>query len=259
MFYALKDKTALFVKDNFPDIHDDLQELYSQYSCTGTLEEWWTQLSSSYPKQEADEDLYTLYQRHLYLENDKLAKNYLEAWRKITPDSHDKRNTLKHAYIELKEYLQVIELLKEELAASDSHWDNVSCYRELLDFYTRTKQSENALKTINAIDDELNHFTEWKNTGLGFTTLEKIFEFSLLTDHAEYGIEAFNTAYKRLGHIKYSLPYTGLETAMKAAKKYALALESNELEKRLMAEKNRINKEFVSNSWFKSLYSKFFS
>ncbi|GAA0310642.1 hypothetical protein [Psychrobacter aestuarii] len=82
---------------------------------------------------------------------------------------------------------------------------------------------------------------------------------SYVKGSTDNGIEAFNTAYKRLGDIKYSLPYTGLETATKAAKKYALALESNELEKRLMAEKNRVNKDFVSNSWFKSLYSKFFN
>ncbi|MGE6441767.1 hypothetical protein ACQKC9_09430 [Psychrobacter sp. NPDC078409] len=86
-------------------------------------------------------------------------------------------------------------------------------------------------------------------------TIEQIFEFSLLTDRTEYGIEAFNIAYKQLGEIKYDFPYAGLEIAMKAAKEYALALESNELEKRLMAEKNRIEKDSVSNSWFQSLLS----
>ena len=201
MFYALKDKTALFVKDNFPDIHDDLQELYCQYSCAGALEKWWTQLSSNYPKQESDEDLYTLYQRHLYLENDKLAKNYLKAWNETTPDSVNKKNTLKHAYIELKEYQQVIKLIKEELASSDSHWDTVSCYRALLDLYTKTRQSENALNTIDCIDKELKQFSDWKNVGLGRMTIEQIFEFSLLTDNTHFGTNAFNIAYKWLRKI----------------------------------------------------------
>ena len=89
-------------------------------------------------------------------------------------------------------------------------------------------------------------------------TIEQIFEFSLLTDRTEYGIKAFNIAYQRLGEMKYDLPYAGLEIAMKAAEKYELTLESNELEKRLMAEKNIIAKDFVSKSWFKSLWNKLY-
>lgn len=224
MFYALEDKTGRFIKNNFPEIYDDLQELYSQYSCASALEEWWTQLSSNYPKQEADEHLYTLYQRHLYLDNYELAKKYLEAWNETTSDSVNKQNTLKHAYTELKEYLKVIELLKEELAASDSHWDSISCYRDLLDFYTKTEQSENASKTVDCIDKELEEFSDWKNVGLGRMTIEKIFEFSLLTDNTAFGIKAFNIAYKWLRKIKYDLSYVGLDTALKAANKYHLTI-----------------------------------
>lgn len=255
MFYALGDYTETFIEDNFPEIYDDLQGIYDPCDYNGALEEWWTHLSSDYPEQEFDEDLYTLYQRHFYLDNYELAKKYLEAWNEATPDSINKKSVLKYAYIELKEYSQVIELLKEELVTSDSHWDSISCYRDLLDFYTRTEQSENASKTVDCIDKELEKFSDWKNVGLGCMTIEQIFEFSLLTDRTEYGIEAFNIAYKQLGEIKYDFPYAGLEIAMKAAKKYALALESNELEKRLMAEKNRVEKDSVSNSWFQSLLS----
>lgn len=258
MFYALKDKTEAFVKDNFLEIYDDLQGMYVQYDYDDALEAWWNHLSSNYPEQEADEHLYTLYQRYFYLENYELAKNYLEAWNEATPDSVNKKSALKYAYIELKEYLPVIELLKEELAGSDSHWDNVSCYSNLLKFYTRTEQSENALRAVDCIDKELEQFSDWKNVGLGRMTIEQIFEFSLLTDRTEYGIESFNIAYQRLGEMKCDLPYAGLEIAVKAAEKYALALESNELEKRLMAEKNIIEKDFVSNSWFKSLWNKLY-
>lgn len=258
MFYALKDKTEVFVKDNFPEIYDDLQEVYAQYNCNGALEEWWTRLSRDYPKQESNEDLYTLYKRNIYFKDYELAKKYLEQWNEVTLDSINKKSVLKYAYIELKEYSQVIELLKEELAASDSHWDNLSCYRDLLDFYTRTEQSKNALRTIDSIDKELEQFSDWKNVGLGTITIEQIFEFSLLTDNTEFGIKAFNIAYKWLRKIQYSLSYVGLEIALKAADKYALALESNKLEELLMAEKNRIEKDFVSDNWFKSLLKNWF-
>lgn len=258
MFYALEDKTERFVKDNLPEIYDHLQELYSQYSCASALEEWWTQLSSNYPKQEADEHLYTLYQRHLYLENYESAKNYLEAWNETTPDSVNKQSTLKHAYTELKEYLKVIELLKEELAASDAHCDNVSCYRGLLDFYTRTEQSENALSTINCIDKELKQFSDWKNVGLGRMTIEQIFEFSLSTDNPVLGIKAFDIAYKWLRKIQYGISYVGLDTALKAANKYDLTIEAQKLEKLLVAEQHRIEKDFKQNSWLKALLRRFF-
>ncbi|MGP4716458.1 hypothetical protein ACTXGL_07450 [Psychrobacter sp. T6-6] len=258
MFYALEDKTGRFIKNNFPEIYDDLQELYSQYSCASALEEWWTQLSSNYPKQEADEHLYTLYQRHLYLDNYELAKKYLEAWNETTPDSVNKQNTLKHAYTELKEYLKVIELLKEELAASDSHWDSISCYRDLLDFYIKTEQSENASKTVDCIDKELEEFSDWKNVGLGRMTIEKIFEFSLLADNTAFGIKAFNIAYKWLRKIKYDLSYVGLDTALKAANKYHLTIQANKLEKLLMAVQYRTEKDLMPKSWLKLFLRRFF-
>lgn len=255
MFYALGDYTETFIEDNFPEIYDDLQGIYDPCDYNGALEEWWTHLSSDYPEQEADEDLYTLYQRHFYLDNYELAKKYLEAWNQATPDTINKKSALKYAYIELKEYLPVIELLKEEVAASDSHWDSVSCYSDLLKFYTRTEQSENASRTVDCIDKELERFSDWKNVGLGRMTIEQIFEFSLLTDNTEFGIKAFNIAYKWSRKIKYNLSYVGLETALKAADKYALALELHKLEELLIIENHRIEKDCVSKNWFKSLLS----
>ncbi len=251
MLYALEDKTEMFVKDNFPEIYDDLQGIYDLCDYNGALEAWWTHLSSDYPKQEADEDLYTLYQRHFYLDNYELAKKYLEAWNEATPDSVNKMSTLKYAYIELKEYQQAIELLKEELAASDSHWDNVSCYSDLLKFYTRTKQAENALRTIDCIDKELEQFSDWKNVGLGRMTIEQIFEFSLLTDNTEFGVNAFDMAYKWLKKIRYSISYVGLVTALKAAIKYDLTIQVQKLEKLLTAEQDRIEKDLMPKSWLK--------
>lgn len=258
MFYALKDKTEAFVKDNFPEIHDDLKGIYSQYYCDDALKEWWTHLSSDYPEREADEDLYILYQRYFYLDNYELAKKYLEAWNEATPDSVNKKSALKYAYIELKEYIQVIELLKEELATSDSHWDNVSCYRDLLDFYTRTEQSENALRTIDCIDKELEKFSDWKEVGLGRMTIEQIFEFSLLTDNTEFGVNAFNIGYKWLKKIQYSLSYVGLDTALKAANKYDLIIQTNKLEKLLMAEQYSIEKDLKPKSWLSKFLRRFF-
>lgn len=258
MFYALKDKTEAFVKDNFPEIYDDLQGVYAQYDYNVALEDWWTHLSSDYPKQESDENSYTLYQRSVYSKDYELAGKHLEAWNEATPDSINKKSTLKYAYIELKEYSQVIELLKEELATSDSHWDSVSCYRDLLDFYTRTEQSENALRTIDCIDKELEQFSNWKDMGLGRMTIEQIFEFSLLTDNTAFGIKAFNIAYKWLRKIKYDLSYVGLNTALKAAHKYDLTIQANKLEKLLIAEQHRIEKDLMPKSRFKSLLSTLF-
>ena len=102
IFYALKDKTEMFVKDNLPEIYDDLQGMYAQYDYDDALEDWWNHLSSDYPEQEADKDLYTLYQRHFYLDNYELAKKYLEAWNEATPNSINKNSALKYAYIETK-------------------------------------------------------------------------------------------------------------------------------------------------------------
>lgn len=250
--------TETFIEENFPEIYDDLQGIYDPCDYNGALEEWWTHLSSDYPELEADEDLYILYQRHFYLDNYELAKKYLKAWNEATPNSVNKKSALKHAYIELKEYLPVIELLKEELATSDSHWDNVSCYSDLLDFYTRTEQSENALRTIDCIDKELKKFSDWKNVGLGRITIEQIFEFSLLTDNTEFGVNAFNIAYKWLEKIKYSISYVGLDTALKAANKYDLTVQANKLEKLLIAEQHRIEKDLMPKSRFKSLLSTLF-
>lgn len=258
MFYALKDKTETFIKNYFPEIHDDLKEIYSQYYCDDALEDWWAHLSNDYPEQEVDEGLYDLYQRSVYFKDYKLAKKHLEAWNEATPDSINKKSVLKYAYIELKEYSQVIELLKEELATSDSHWDRISCYRDLLDFYTRTEQSENASKTVDCIDKELKKFSDWKNVGLGRMTIEQIFEFSLLTDNIAFGIKAFNIAYKWLRKIKYDLSYVGLDTALQAANKYDLTIQANKLEKLLMAEQHRIEKDLMPKSWLKLFLKRFF-
>lgn len=246
MFYALRNKTEAFIKDKCPEIYGDLKGLYSEYYTDSILEQWWSYLSSSYPNREEDEDLYTLYQRSFYFDDYNLAKNYLEQWNRKTPDSANKKSVLKYAYSELEEYLNVIELLKEELVACETHWDRTSCLQDLLDFYTRTEQSENALATVECIDKELQKFDDWKDAGLGRMTLEQIFEYSLLTDNSESGIQAFNLAYKWLDKIRGNISYVGLKTASEAADKYLLIAKSTKLQKLLIAEKRRIDKAFKS-------------
>ena len=258
MFYALKDKTETFIKINFPEIHDSLKAIYPRYYCGGDLEEWWDHLSSDYPKQESSEDLYNLYQRSFHFEDYELAKKYLKKWDEEIPDSVNKKSALKYAYIELKEYLCVIELLKDELAASTSHWDRLSCYRDLLKFYTKVEQSDNASKTVECIDKELEKFIDWKNVGLATITIEQIFEFSLSTDNTEFGVNAFNIAYKWLRKIKYSISYVGLDTALKAANKYDLTVQANKLEKLLIAEQHRIEKDLMPKSWLRKFLRRFF-
>lgn len=259
MFYALADKTEAFTENSFPEIYDDIKGLYSKFYSESALSEWWHNLSEYYPSCEENEDSYTLYQRSFYFDDYNLARNYLEQWNEKTPDSANKKSVLKHAYIELKEYSKVIELLKEELATCGTHLDRTSCYKNLLEFYTRTDQSENAFIVIKCIDEELNKFNDWKIASLGGMTVEQIFEFSLLTDNNEFGIKAFNIAYKWLSKIRGDISYVGLNIALNAANKYGLAKESNRLKKLVLAKKRSIDKDFELGNWFKSFMKRLFN
>lgn len=258
IFYALRDKTDYFVKKNFPEIYEDIKGLYPEHYNDNVIEDWWRHLSNDYPNQEKDENLYTLYQRSFYFNDYTLARNYLEQWNEQAPDSADKKSALKHAYIELKEDCKVIELLKEELEASDTYWDRTSCLQDLLNFYSKVGQAENALEVVKSIDWELQKFSDWKKSGLGPMTIEQIFKFSLLTDNAVFGIETFNIAYKWFGEIRDNISYVGLNIALNAANKYSLVKESNQLEKLILAEKRRLDNDYTSDNWFKSFIGHLF-
>lgn len=258
LFYALRDKTKAYVQQNFPEIYDDLGGYESKIDYESSVMDWWERLSHNYPDKEEDESLYTLYRRNIYFNNYDIATEHLEKWKASTPDSADKNSTLKHMYIELEDYAAVIELLKQELKISDSHWDRTSCYRDLLEYYTKTQQSINGLKIVELIDDELKQFSDWKNIGLGRMTIEQIFEFSLLTDNPEITVEAFEIAYKWLMKAKNNISYVGLECAMKAAEKSTCHTEFNQLEKMLSVERKRIDSDFKSGSWLKSFLERFF-
>lgn len=258
LFYALKDKTRAYVQQRFPEIYDDLGNYDSKADCESCVIDWWERLSHDYPDKEEDESLYTLYLRNIYFNNYDIAREYLKKWKASTPDSADKKNTLKHMYIELEEYVEVIELLKQELKVSDSHWDRTSCYNDLLKFYTKTQQSSNGLKIVKLIDNELKQFNDWKNIGLGRMSVEQIFEFSLFTDNPEIAIEAFKIAYQWLMKAKNNISYVGLELAMKAAEKSVFHTEYDQLEKMLSAERKRIYNDFKSDGWFKSFMKRLF-
>lgn len=258
LFYALRDKTKAYVQQHFPEIYDDLGGYDSKVDCESCVMDWWERLSYDYPDKEEDESPYTLYQRNIYFNNYAIAREYLEQWKASTPDSADKNSTLKHMYIELEDYAEVIELLKQELKFSDSHWDKTSCYRDLLEYYTKTQQSTDGLKIVELIDDELKQFSDWKNTGLGHMTVEQIFEFSVSTKNVEFGVKAFNVAYKWLGKIRGDISYIGLKTALNAANKFGLIKESTELEKLVLTKKRNIDKDFESDNWFKALLKRFF-
>ncbi len=258
LFYALRDKTRAYVQQHFPEIYDDLGGYDSKVDCESCVMDWWERLSYDYPDKEEDESPYTLYQRNIYFNNYAIAREYLEQWKASTPDSADKNSTLKHLYIELEDYAEVIKLLKQELKVSDSHWDKTSCYRDLLEYYTKTQQSIDGLKIVELIDDELKQFSDWKNIGLGRMTVEQIFEFSLLTNNPKIAITAFDIGYKWLIKIKGNISYVGLELAMRAAEKSACHAESNQLEKMISAERKRIDSDFKSDSWLKLFLGRFF-
>ena len=258
ILYALKDKDEDFIKQNLPEIYNDIKKCDSETQCKSALTEWWESLSDVYPKKAQDEYSYTLYERSLYFNNYDLAREYLEKWKEETPDSADKNSVLKHAYGELEEYSKVIELLKEELAAIDSHWDRTSCYHSLLEFYSKSNQSLEGLEVVKLINNELKQFNDWKGNGLGRMTIEQIFEFSLLTDNHEIAIEAFNIGYKWLGKIRGDISYIGLKTALNAATKFGLIKESDQLEKLVLAEKRKLDKDFESDNWFKSAMARLF-
>ena len=258
MFYALADKTEAFTEKNFPEIYDDIKGLYSRFYSESALSEWWHNLLEYYPDCIKNEDLYTLYQRSFYFDDYTLARNYLEQWNEKTPDSANKKSVLKHAYVEFEEYSKVIELLKEELVACETSWERTSCLGDLLDFYTRTEQSENAYTVVESIDKELQKSSDWKNTGLVQMTIEQIFEFSVSTNNAEFAIKAFNLAYKWLGKIKGSISYVGLNIALNAANRYGLVKESDQLGKLVLAKKRKLDKDFETKNWFKSAMARLF-
>lgn len=138
--YALKDKSEAFIEQHYPEIYKTIRQCDSQEHGEKQLADWWQSLSDVYPKKVEDEYLYTLYERSIYFDDYKLAREYLEKWKEDTPDSANKDSTLKYMYLELKDYANAITLLKKELVASNSHWDKTSCYQSLLDLYTKSEQ-----------------------------------------------------------------------------------------------------------------------
>lgn len=257
LFYALGYQTKDFVQANFPEIYNDIGGYDSKADCDSSLADWWECLSNAYPNKIENESLYTLYQRSIYFNHYSLAREYLEQWKEATPESADKDNTLKYMYVELKDYVSAIELLKKELASTDSHEDRLVCYRSLLELYIKSEQSTDGFKTVEFIDYELQQFNAWKHSNLANMTLTQIFEFSLSIDDPKTAIKSFKIGYKWLKKINNRICCHGLEFAFETAKKHSLP-EAIKLEELLLSERKKIDKELMPNSWLKTFLRRFF-
>ena len=241
LFYALGYQTKDFVQANFPEIYNDISGYDSKADCDSSLADWWEYLSNTYPNKIENESLYTLYQRSIYFNNYSLAREYLERWKETTPNSADKDSTLKYMYIELKDYINAIELLKKQLASTDCHEDRLVCYQSLLELHIKSKQSTDGFKTVEFIDYELQQFNAWKQSNLANMTLTQIFEFSLSIDDPETAIKSFKIGYKWLRKINNEICYLGLKSAFETAKKYSLP-EATKLEELSLSERKILTK-----------------
>lgn len=253
LFCALGDQTNDFVRETFPEIYPDISGYDSKSDCDSSLADWWEGLANDYPNKIENESLYTLYQRSIYFNDYSLAREYLEQWNEETPDSADKDSTLKYMYIEIKDYANAIELLRKELASTDSHEDRLIFYQSLLELYIKSEQFTDGFKSIKLIDHELQQFNRWKHSNLGNMTLTQIFEFSLSIDDPETAINSFKIGYKWLRKINNDICYFGLKSAFETATKHSLP-EAAKLEELSLSERKRIDKNLMPDSWFKNLF-----
>ncbi len=232
MFLSLRDKTEDYVNKHHPDMYDEVKDIYKTFS----LDNWWERLSSKFPENERDEPLLELYYRNIYFEKKDIAKIYLEKWKENEPDSKEKDNTLKYAYIDLDEIPKAIKLIKKELDGQKSNWDKASCNHDLLKLHTKLKSSDDGLDVINAIDKEFEQFDTWKKVGLGRMVIHEAFEFALATPNMSIAKTTFKIADKWFKEMN-NIALVGLEAGWKAAEKCGF-LEKVKLYKKLAHEEN---------------------
>lgn len=240
IYTALREKTEEYVLKNYPELYVDIKGGYTDMNLSESLDEWWSNLSQQFPKDEKDESLLELYERNMYFENMNRAKEYLAKWKNREPDSEQKDGTLKYAYIELGEIPSAIEIVKKELTAKETNWDKASCNLDLLQLYTKIA-SKDGLQTIKAIDHEFNQFESWKQVGLGRIAVHAAFEYSIAARDMNLSKSAFKIAYSWFKKMD-SVALVGLEAGLRAAKKCFSPWKARMFRKLAEIERDRINK-----------------
>lgn len=240
MYFALREKTEEYVQKNYPDMYDEFEGGFSSMNLAETLDDWWINLSKQFPANESDEPLLELYKRNVYFENLTTAKDYLEKWKKVEPESDQKDSMLKYAYTELGEFYQAIDLVKKELETKETNWDRASCNQDLLKLYTKLGSPAEGLEVIKAIDDEFNQFDDWKQVGLGRMAVHEAFEFALAAKDKEISKLSFKYAhgwFKKMNNIAF----VGLEAGWKAADKCGFTCKARMYKKLAEKERRRID------------------
>jgi len=196
IYISLRDKTEEYVAKKYPEVYEEIQGDYESLDLSNRLDEWWKGIVSRYPSSESDEDLYDLFERYINLEQTDKAKNYLDKWISIEPESENKKSRLKYAYLDLGDYQSAIDLVKEELATKESNWDRVSVNHTLLELYTNMGAPVEGLQVIESIGGEFTQFDEWIDIGLGRMAIHAAFEYSLTVSSDDVARSAFNHAHK---------------------------------------------------------------
>ncbi len=239
MFVALRDRTEEYVAENYPEVHEEIQGDYESLDLTNRLDKWWDRIASKYPTSEMDEEPYVLFERYMDLGQPERAKEYLDKWIAIEPDSDTKKSKLKYAYQDLGEYEKAIDLVKEELDSKESHWDKVSVSHTLLGLYTKMGAPVEGLQVIESIGFEFRQFDDWIDIGLGRMAIHAAFEYSLNVSSDDVARAAFNHAYKWFKKMD-SIAYIGLEAGWKAAERCGYKIKAKKLKYLASREKSRI-------------------
>ena len=242
MYVALRDKTEKFISQNYPKLYPEIQNGYSELNLAKTLDEWWNNLCQQYPKNEADESLLDLYERAIIFDNQKLAKKYLKKWENVEPESTQKENILKNAYLKLGELQNVIPLIKKELGTKNTNWDKVSVNIDLLNVYTKMDAHLDGLEVINTINKYLKKFDDWKQVGLGRMAVHTAFEYSLASKNIKIAKTVFKIAHKWFRKMD-SIALVGLEAGWKAAEYCTLKKEAEMYKNLAIKEKERIKRK----------------
>jgi len=216
IYITLRSETEDYIKNNYPEIFEDVEGDYEDMDLENNLDSWYKRLTKRFPDNEKDEHLLDLFERCIFFDDKLSARKYLEKWKSIEPESENKNSNLKYAYLDLGDYDKAVDLLIKELKTKETSWDIVSASTKVLKMYTKMKSSQKGFELIKSIDEELKKFDDWLNIGLGRILIHEAFEFSIAIDDIEITKQVFNIVdswFKQMDNIAYVGLKAGLESA----------------------------------------------
>ncbi|MBW6439571.1 hypothetical protein KZ829_38180 [Actinoplanes hulinensis] len=181
------------------------------------LADWFEHRRSYFPADPADEDEITWLDRARLLDDQALARHWLDRWADGRPRDRDTLTLLRHRLAEFGSYAEAAAAQRELLAFTRTAWESAAGWRSLAGLERRAGDLDASWAALRECRRVLDDVSGWTGAGLGHSYVEELFRLAADAD-GELARVVFTEAEHQSRAVS-GLPPATLEAAAEAAGK----------------------------------------